>query len=150
MADKKMIKTPFGELPVENDTVLMSNSQLMEQYEKRGIANAKETLNAINAAKGEIVTAMAEFCSDQTLKSGEAWGFKAGLKENRFEVSCKPEHVVTIPGRNGEASSQQVRYGAVQLKNYSKVPDAVLESEKLRKNAEEMEKKFKKPQIKVA
>lgn len=148
MAEKTMIKTPFGELPVENHNVVMSNSQLMEQFEKRGIPNAKETFDAINKAKNEIQHEAAKFLAKHVAEDLEPWSLRAGLKENRFEVTVKPEQSITIPGRNGEPTTSQTRYGVVQVKNYSKPCAEITEDEELKKLAAEIEKKLAKPLIK--
>ena len=153
MAEKTMIKTPFGELPVENNNVVMSNSQLMDLYEKKGISNPKEVLDAVHKARKEIQHDAALFLAKQVAETLEPWSFRAGLTDNRFEVTVKPESTVTIPGRNGEASSTQTRYGTVQIKNYSKTPQEIAEDEELRKIAADIEKKMagkKKSTFKVA
>lgn len=153
MADKTMIKTPFGELPCENNNVTMSNSQLMELYEKKGISNPKEVLDALTNARKDIQKDAAKFLAKKVAETLEPWSFRAGIKENRFEVIVKPETSVTIPGRNGESSTTQTRYGTIQIKNYSKTPSEIAEDEELRELASEIEKKMtakENKQIKIA
>ncbi len=130
MADKNTIKTPFGELPCENNTVTMSNSLLMKEYEKRGIENAAEVLKAVNAAREDIEHEAALFLAKNVVDTLDTWSFKAGQKENRFEVTIRPEQVVTIPGRNGEPTTQKSRYCAPTVHHYSKTPEKILTDEK--------------------
>lgn len=128
MADKKTIKTPFGELPVENRTITMSNSQLYAEYEKRGLPNAKETIETYNKVRADMQHEASVFLKKQILKDEDPeqeWKLRAGMKESRFDVTVKPEVTVTIPGRAGEPTQSVTRPGATQVKNYSKVPDAI-------------------------
>ena len=153
MAEKTMIKTPFGELPCENNNITMSNSQLMEIYEKKGISNPKEVLDALNTARNEVQHEAAKFLLKKVAETLEPWSLRAGLKENRFEVVAKPETSVTIPGRNGEPSTTQTRYGTIQTKNYTKTPSEIAEDEEMHKLSAEIEKKMKArgdKQIKIA
>jgi uncharacterized protein (DUF2164 family) len=140
MADKKTIKTPFGELPIENDVINMSNSQLMEEYEKRGLANAAEVCKEVHRVEHEVAEAAAKFLLDKTAKDLKDYTFKAGLKDNRIEVQSKVSQKITIPGRNGEAPKSDVRYGVVVTKRASLKLTEILADEDYKKTCATIQK----------
>lgn len=155
MAEKQTIKSPFGELSVEDHVISMSQSQLIDAYEQNGLPNAKETLKAVDAARDKIVEKAGVFLSEQVKKDLQPWTLKAGQKNDRIKLTLKPEGTVTIPGRNGEAPKQEVRYCPVDFRTASKAPTALFENKEFLKNCDEIEQKLKakvnaKPQIKIA
>ena len=152
MSEKKTIQTPFGELPYENGVISMSNSQLMAEYEKRGLTNAAAVCDALNDVKSKVQKDMIMFAGKQALKTLEPCTFKAGLKANRFEVTVKPEQKITLPGRNGEPAKTDTRYGVVVIKANNKVPSEIFEEQAYKDMCNEFAKKCKAaaPKIKVS
>jgi len=144
--DKVVVKTKaFGEISkLENGNFSMTDKQVFEALESRGLPNAKEVLKAVRAAKEKFAADVYEFLGGELKKTKEDQCLIAGTGDNRFEFGLEVKREVNTPGRQGEAPATLTKYAYATYKEQHKIPEAWKKADgQLAKLAEEVEALFK-------
>lgn len=124
--DRKIVKTKeFGEIAQNDDgTYVMTDAQLQENFEKRGLENAKEVMKAVRKAREAFALDAYRFLGEKVKETKEDQYLVCGTSPDKYEFGMQAKKEVNIPGREGEPVRKEVRYGYCTYKKVEKVPDA--------------------------
>ena len=141
MAETKTVKTALGELEFDkkNNRYIMSTPQLYAKLEEKGLANPKEVLDTVKAAKDALLQEMAHFVSDKAKETMKDTYIVAGKMPHRFEAATIIEKEVNVPGRDGQPTTRKTIYGATSAKQIEKTPGFIKNDEHLKENSSKIE-----------
>ena len=140
--DRKIVKTEqFGEIAQNDDgTYVMTDAQLYDNFEKRGLENAKEVMKTVRRVREDFALDAYRFLGEKVKETKEDQFLTCGTSPDKYEFGMHAKKEVTIPGREGEPVRKEMRYGVCTYKKVEKVPDAwKREGGELAKLADEIE-----------
>ena len=124
--DRKIVKTKeFGEIAQQDDgSYVMTDAQLYDQFEKRGLENAKEVIKTVRKVREDFALDAYRFLGQKVKETKEDQYLVAGTSPDRYEFGVLAKKEVNIPSHEGEPVRRETRYGYCTYKKVEKVPDA--------------------------